>query len=166
MNPLILRGAAALAVILALLFGFRAIKNHYIDVGKADVQTKWNADKTARKIAEDAAIAKRLSENVIEKAKQDITNKTITENYHEIDKLRNELATSKRMRVGTAICGQGSTGTAKTSSPERSNVPDSGTGLVREDVERDIRALMIQVEESFATGRACQAFIKENGMTP
>lgn len=154
------------AVILALLWGWWAISNHYTDVGRAEVQAKWDIEKKKIKEAEDKAIAKRNADNIIEKAKQDSINKTITENYYAIDSLRNELATAKRMRAGTAICGQGSAGTSKASGPERSDVPDSGARLVREDVERDIRALMIQVEESFATGRACQSFIRDNGFAP
>lgn len=165
MTSIYMKAGAALAIVLALFFGYRALANHHQDIGRQEVQDKWDADKITRKNAEDAATAKRLADNAIEKAKQDATNKTITEKYNEINSLRNELAASKRVRVGTAICSQGSASLTKASGTEGSNVPDTGARVVREDVERDIRALMIQVEESFATGRACQSFIRENGFT-
>jgi hypothetical protein len=35
-----------------------------------------------------------------------------------------------------------------------------------EDVERDLVALKLAVEEDLATGRACQAFLQKNGLVP
>ena len=151
---------AALLVLLGLWWG---VSHHYTEVGKAEVQAKWEKDKVARAKAEELAIADRNTKNAQEKERQDVVNKTITEKYNEINNLRNELATAKRMRIGTAICSQRPSSPAKTTSPESSAPADTGAIVVREDVERDIRALMIRVEESFATGRACQAFIRENG---
>lgn len=166
MNKLILQAVAALVVVVAMWFGWRAVKNHYIEVGKAEVQAKWDADKAARKKAEDAAIAKRAQDNALEKERQDAIVDRIKEQYNvEIGKLRNDVATAKRVRVGTAICGQGTSSPTKASGTEGSNVANPGAGLVREDVERDIRALMINVEEALATGRACQNFLIDNGFT-
>lgn len=165
MNRLAMQAIAAIVVILALWFGLRALEKHYIEIGKAEVQAKWDKDKVARKAAEELAIADRNAENAREKKRQDATNKTITENYHEIDKLRTDLTSVKRVRIGTAICGQGASATTKTDSSNSGDVADTGARLVREDVNRDIRTLMIKVEEGFAAGRACQTFIEENGFT-
>lgn len=151
------------AIILALIGAWWAVSNHYTEVGKAEVQAKWDKDKAARAKAEELAIADRNAENAREKDRQSRVNQTITEQYNEINTLRNELATSKRVRVGTAICSQRPAAGTKTESASGGNAADSGTRVVREDIERDIRALMIRVEEGFAAGRACQTFIKENG---
>lgn len=162
MNRLILQVVAVLAVLVALWWG---LSNHYTKVGRAQVQAKWDKDKADKKAAEELAIADRNAENAREKERQDATNKTITENYHEIDRLRTELTSAKRVRIGTAICGKGSFATTKTDSSNGGDVADTGARLVREDVNRDIRTLMIKVEEGFAAGRACQTFIEENGFT-
>lgn len=164
-SPGALKVVGGILLAMALLFGLRAIKNHYIEVGRAEVQAKWDKDKADKKAAEELAIADRNAENAREKERQDATNKTITENYHEIDRLRTELTSAKRVRIGTAICGQGVTSSTKTDSSNSGDVTNTGTRVVREDVDRDIRTLMIKVEEGFAAGRACQTFIEENGFT-
>lgn len=158
------KAAIAAMVALALFFGYRAIANHYTEVGKAEVQAKWNADKVARKAAEDLAVADRNAENERLKGEQRKSNETITEKYNaELTKVRNDLATAKRMRVGTAICGQGSSAPAKAGNAEGGITADNATWGIREDAERDLRALELRVEESFATGRTCQGWGVANG---
>ena len=70
-----------------------------------------------------------------------------------------------RVRVGPAICN-GPSGPAATESAAGSAGTDPPGRLVRDDVERDLRALMRDVEQDLATGRACQAFIEKNGLVP
>lgn len=160
------KAAIAAVVALALFFGYRAIANHYTDKGRAEVQALWDKDTAARKKAEELATADRVAQNAQEKAKQDATNQTITEKYNEINNLRNQLATANRLRVGTKICSQGSSASPQATSPQGSNVPDTGTRVVSDQINGAFREFMIQVEEGFATGRACQAFIRENGFAP
>lgn len=156
----------AAAIFLAMTGLWWGVSNHYTDVGRAEVQAKWEGEKKAIKDAETAATLKREKENVLAKEKQDRINQTITEKWNaEIAKLRNDVAIAKRVRVGTALCGQRSSGTAEADSAQSSAPADTGTIVVRDDVDRDIRALKIKVEEGFAAGRACQAFIIEQGFT-
>lgn len=167
MNTMLIKAIASLAVIVGLWFGWRAVKNHYIDVGRAEVQAKWEKDKIARKQAEELAEADRKAANAREKERQDRVTQTITEKYHaDLAKVRGDLAAAKRVRVGTAICGQGSSGATQAPGAQGSEPADTGTRVVREDIERDIRTMMVVVEEAFATGRACQSFIRDNGFAP
>lgn len=167
LSPIALRGLAGILIIVALWFGWRMVRNHYIDVGKTEVQAKWDADKAARAKAEEAAMAKRVQYNAREKERQDEANRTITENYNaEITKVRADLALASRMRVGTNVCRQGSTGDAQTPSAQGSQPADTGTRVVSDKTDRAIRKLMIDVEDALATGRACQSFLRENGFAP
>ena len=70
----------------------------------------------------------------------------------------------ERVRVGAGICGP--TGAADPEGAAGGDGTDSPGRLVRPDVERDIRALKLAVEEDLTTGRACQAFVRENGIVP
>ncbi len=81
-----------------------------------------------------------------------------------IDKLR-AVSASGRVRVGPAIC-DGSAGAAEAPGPAGGDRPDPPGRLVRADIERDLRALKHAVEQDLATGRACQAFARANGLMP
>ncbi len=67
-----------------------------------------------------------------------------------------------RVRVGKAICPAATATTSE--STGSSDGGDTGGRVVREDLERDIRALKVRVEEGFATGRACQEKLKAEGL--
>lgn len=154
----------AAAIILILTGLWWSLSSHYTDVGRAEVQAKWDKDKAARAKAEELAIAGRNAKNAQEKEKQDQINQTITEKYNdELTKVRNDLAIAKRVRVGTAICGARSTGPSEAKNAEGSTPADTRAIVVRDDIDRDLRALMIRVEEGFAAGRACQGWGIENG---
>jgi len=110
------------------------------------------------------ATTARLRENLATGAKQDASNIIITKAKNE------ELAPVvrriyvDRVRVGTGVCGPSSP--AQTEGPAGGDRADPPGRLVREDVERDLRALKEAVEQDLATGRACQAFVRENGLVP
>lgn len=118
-----------------------------------------------RAVLDAAAIMERTKENAALTAQQDAINAKITKGKNnEIATLRARLA-ADRVRVGPAICG-GSADPAETSSAGSGDGSDSGTRGIRADVERDIKAAVIQVEEALSTARACQAFVRENGLAP
>jgi hypothetical protein len=68
------------------------------------------------------------------------------------------------MRAGLAITCGGPANPAQTASAGGGDAADTGGRLVREDVQRDIDALKLRVEEAFAAGRTYQAFVPANGM--
>lgn len=159
MNPLMLKGLAGLALVAALVVGYSAWHHHVFAQGEDSKQAEWDA-------AENAAILKRTEENKALAETQAETNRLITRSKDaEITKIRADIAGAPRVRTGPALCG-GPAATAEATSTSVSNGADTGGGLVRPDADRDIRALKIQVEEYFATGRAAQEFIRANGMAP
>lgn len=120
---------------------------------------------TSERAARDAvAIVARVRDNAVLSIKQDNINQIITRTKNE------ELAPVvqriyvDRVRVGAGTCGPA--GAANADGPSGSDEADPSGRLVRDDVERDTRALTEAVEQDLATGRACQSFVRENGMAP
>ena len=120
---------------------------------------------TSERAARDAvAIFARVRNNAALSIKQDNINQIITRTKNE------ELAPVvqriyvDRVRVGAGTCG--SAGAAAAEGASGGDGANSSGRLVRDDVERDTRALTEAVEQDLATGRACQAFVRENGMAP
>ncbi len=148
-------GVAVLVVLLGLWHGAQ-VKTAYADGHAAAV---------AQRAAQDAlAVSTRLTENAATSVKQAATNVAITKvKNEEITPVRRRIA-ADRVRIGRAICGPTSAPIAESSASSDGTNP-SGR-MVRADIERDIRALKLAVEEDLATGRACQAFLLENGLTP
>jgi hypothetical protein len=116
--------------------------------------------------ADAAAVLKRTRENATRAGDQAASNATITEKKHEeIQPIRERIVT-RRVYVGSALCGDRPPALAEAESARSSDEADPPGRLVRPDAERDIRALKLQVEEDLATGRACQAVLKDEGMVP
>lgn len=120
---------------------------------------------TSERAARDAvAIVARVRDNAALSTKQDNINHIITRTKNE------ELAPVvqriyvDRVRVGAGTCGPA--GAASAQGASGGDGANSSGWLVRDDVERDTRALTEAVEHDLATGRACQAFVRENGMAP
>lgn len=148
---------AALVAFAAALVAFGYVK------GASHVHSEWDAAKAAQVAAENAAIGARVAANTKEAARQSEINATITKAKDEqIADIRARLA-AERMRL-PAFCS-GPTATAETPRPSSSDGPDSTVRILPEQVERDIKALILQTEEVAATGRACQAFVTENGLS-
>ncbi|MCE3262607.1 MAG: hypothetical protein K0R43_1686 [Pseudoduganella sp.] len=132
--------------------------------GAQHVQAKWDAAEGARARAEASAVLARIAENKVEAARQAAANRKITERKdNEIAELTARLNAAGRLRVGSAICG-GPPGATQADLPGRGDGADSSAGLVREDVDRDLKALILAVETDLATGRACQAAARDHGL--
>lgn len=118
-----------------------------------------------RAAADGRAIMARTTENAEIEAAQSKTNRTIEKvKNEEIAKLRTRLAAAERMRK-PAFCNEPA-GASQAESAGSGNVADPGGGLLSERVEQDIQALILKTEEAAATGRACQKFVRDNGMIP
>jgi prophage endopeptidase len=116
--------------------------------------------------ADAAAVRKRTRENAAVAVQQATSNATITEKKHEeIQPVRERIVT-QRVYVGSALCGDRPAAPAEAESAGSSDGADPPGRLVRPDVERDLVALKLAVEEDLATGRACQAVLKDEGMMP
>ena len=117
-----------------------------------------------RAAADARAVLLRTQENAVLAQRQGETNLKITEAKHEELAPVRERIVVERVRVGAAICGPAAAPDAESAAGGDSADPPGR--LVREDAERDLVALKLAVEEDLATGRACQAFLRENGMVP
>lgn len=149
-----------IGLVLILAFGV-----HERNAGAAGVQKRWDAEKVAEKAANDLLVDKRREDNQSLAAKQKLDSSNIQRKHdEEVANARAAAARSERMRIGTAICP--ATGTTEASGTSGGNGANTGTRLVPDDIDRDIRALEVRVEEAFAAGRAAQAFIRDNGLAP
>ena len=119
----------------------------------------------SERAARDAvAILARVHDNAALSIKQDNINQIITRTKNEEIAPVVQRIYVDRVRVGAGTCGPAGAATADGASG--SDGTNSSGRLVRDDVERDTRALTEAVEQDLATGRACQAFVRENGMAP
>lgn len=119
------------------------------------------ADRAARDLV---AVLRRTDENVSMAAAQGAININLTKaKNEELAPVRERIVT-ERVRVGTGICP--AAGTPDPEGAAGSDGTDPPGRLVRSDIERDIRALKLAVEEDLATGRACQSFVRDNDMVP
>ncbi len=155
------RLAAAVMLVLILLvvgvLGVRWYGAHQYQAGRA-------AAIEERAAADARAVLLRTQENAVLAQHQGETNLKITEAKHEELAPVRERIVVERMRVGTAICGPAAAPDAESAAGGDSANPPGR--LVRSDVERDLVALKLAVEEDLATGRACQVFLRENGLVP
>ncbi len=142
--------AAVLLLVAAFWFG------HH--VGSLTVQSKWDSNKATIAQAQDAAIIERVTQNqkLIDQYAADNAAITKAKN-EEIIAVRSALAVS--LRRGTGICS-GPVATAKANPTGSSNAAGAASGVFREDIDRDIRAAMMEMESVAATARACQAFVR------
>lgn len=154
MNTLMIKVLAAVA----LVIGLGLFEQHRIGVAEQRGFDRATSERAAR---DAVAVATRLDANKVEMVKNTDINRFITKAKNE------ELAPVvrtiyvDRVRVGPASCGPASTSQAEDAGS--GNSADSPGRLVREDVERDTRALTEAVELDLATGRACQAWGHEHG---
>lgn len=130
--------------------------------GKAIIQARWNADIAARAAAEKAAVVARIEANALLSTKQVASAVAITKAHdEEISVVRAALAAERMRRP--AFCGRPAV-TADTKGAAGGDEADPVGGLLPAGVERDIKAMIMETEEAAATGRACQVFVRENGM--
>lgn len=166
MNPLMLRGLIYAGILMVVTAFLVSIYHKGYVSGVSHEKVLWDRDIAARQKAEAAAVAKRNAENVSQQAIQAENSRLITRKYDdEISALHSRLAAAPRLRVGPALCG-GPSRPAPASGTSSSNEADTAGRVVPDDLDRDLKALMAQVEESLATARAAQQFIRDNGMSP
>ncbi|MGX9698080.1 hypothetical protein ACWYXK_13930 [Janthinobacterium lividum] len=135
--------------------------------GRAAVQALWDADKRTRAAAETKAVAQRVAENLALAKQQAATSLAITKVYdEEINDIRARLAAAERMRKPAFCASAGPAAPAGAGGAEGGAAADPASGLLPDAVARDIQTLILRTEEVAATGRACQAFVRENGMAP
>jgi hypothetical protein len=113
------------------------------------------------------AVIKRTQENEVLATRQGETNTAITkEKDDEIADLRRRLAAAPRLRVGPSICPDRPAPPAQAESTAGSDGADPSAGLVSSRADADFKQLIEAVEQDLSTGRACQAFVRENGLMP
>jgi hypothetical protein len=135
--------------------------------GRAAVQALWEADKKTRAAAETKAVAQRAAENLAQARQQAAKVAAIKKVYDEENNdVRARLAAAERMRKPAFCASGGPAAPAGASGAEGGAAADPAGGLLPDAVERDIQAVILQTEEVAATGRACQAFVRGNGMAP
>lgn len=156
-TSLLWKAGGGLVFAAALIAAGAAYRQHVYKLGYDTAVS----DRAAR---DGVAILHRTAENAVVAATQASINTIITKVKNEELAPVRERIVAERVRVGTGICGLA--GTPDPEGTTGSDGTDPSGRLVRPDVERDIRALKLAVEEDLATGRACQAFVRENGMMP
>ncbi len=150
---------AALTAFALALVAFGYVKGLQHGAEKAAVLA---ADQVA---ASQAALLARVASNATLAAKQRAANLKISKaHYEELAVVRSDLFFARRMRV-PAFC-PGVAGPAEAPGAAGSNAKDSGAGLLPRSVEADIQRLILETEETAATGRACQAFLRANELSP
>lgn len=136
-----------------------------VSQGRETVQALWDADKTARAVAETKAVAQRVAENLAQAKQQAATALAITKAYdEEINNVRARLAAAERMRRPAFCASPGPAAAADANGTAGGPAADPAGGLLPDAVARDIQALILQTEEVAATGRACQAFVRKSAM--
>ena len=135
--------------------------------GRAEVQALCDADKKTRAAAETKAVAQRAAENLAQARQQAANAAAVSKVYdEELNDVRARLAAAERMRKPAFCASAGPAAPAGAGGAEGGTAADPAGGLLPDAVARDIQALILQTEEVAATGRACQSFVRENGMAP
>ncbi len=150
--------ATVMLVLILLVAGVLGVRWY----GAHQYQAGRTAALEERAAADARAVLLRTQENAALAQHQGETNLKITEAKHEELAPVRERIVVERVRVGAAICEPAAA--PDTKSAAGGDGADPPGRLVREDVERDLVALKLAVEEDLATGRACQAFLRENGL--
>lgn len=146
--------AKAAVALLLLVLGFAS--GWWLGAGR--MEGKWSASKAAMAQAQDAAIIQRVTENQALIDKNAADNAAITKaKNEEIAAVRSSLAIS--LRRGAGICAR------PASAPEvaatgSGDAADTASGVFRSDIQRDIGASLMEMEEVAATGRACQSYVR------
>ncbi|MBR7634859.1 hypothetical protein [Janthinobacterium lividum] len=132
--------------------------------GRTAVQALWDADKQIRAAAEIKAVAQRAAENLAQARQQAASALAIKKVYDdEINDVLARLA-AERMRKPAFCASAGPAAPASAGGAEGGAAADPASELLPDAVARNIQTLILRTEEVAATGRACQAFVRENGM--
>jgi prophage endopeptidase len=148
---------AALAIAAALAGAGVAYHHHAYQQG-------FDGAVDQRAARDGVAIVTRLADNAVAATHNTDINRFLTKDKDEKLTPVVQRIYVDRVRIGAASCG--SAAATKTDDAGSGNSADSPGRLVRDDVERDTRALTEAVELDLATGRTCQAWGKANGFVP
>lgn len=159
MSAKLWQGIALVLAALLVVAGFGIVFAH-----SAGDQEGFNRAISERAARDEVAIFARVRDNAVLSMKQGNINQIITRTKNEELSPVVQRIYVDRVRVGAGTCGPPDAANADGASG--GDGANSSGRLVRDDVERDTRALMEAVEQDLATGRACQAFVRENGMAP
>lgn len=133
--------------------------------GRAEIQAKWDADKNARKVAEEKAIADRLRANELKVAQFEMDKQKLKKGYtNEIATLRAARAKPVQLRVHTDNCGSASG--SKANRTGASDTTTAGTGVLSSADSEAILVLMDKADEIVAGCRVAQQFLVDNGLAP
>lgn len=135
--------------------------------GRAAVQALWDADNQSRAAAETKASARRAAENLAQAQQQAAKALAVKKVYdEEINAVHARLVAAERMRKPAFCASSGPAAPAGAYGAQGVAAADTSSGLLPYAVARDIQALILRTEEVAATGRACQQFVRGNGMAP
>jgi hypothetical protein len=139
---------------------------HVKDLGRAEVQAEWNADKERQDKAAKVAIAKREAENIQVAAAQAETVKLIKKGEAN-EKTRSDAinaAALSSMRSDPRSQGRGLTGTTKAEDPSESDKNTTGAWLLSNAGLQDLFARLRYADEIVAGCRAQQTFLYDNDL--
>lgn len=158
--------AYGLLLAVALLVGAYLVGHSKGDTaGAARVQASWDAYKETTAKSEASAIAKRTAENTALAAKQATDNTAITKAHdEELAYVTARLAALGRLRKPAFCANSGPATTTEAQSTSSRNAADTTSGLLPDAVDGRVRSLIEETEAVAATGRACQATLRDNGM--
>jgi hypothetical protein len=128
------------------------------------LNAKADREAAERKQEENAAILTRVKNNE-RKVEQDKLNsaRIAKEHKNAMDKVRADIAAERLRRP--KWCDEPAERT-QADSADSGNGADPAGRLLPAAVESDIRRLIEETERAAATGRACQEFVRSNGMAP
>lgn len=159
-------------VYMLIAFIFLGIYIHHH--GAQSVQKKWDAEKAAYEIKRqqliaenEAKIEQAKKENEILLGKQKRTNDRITNEFQqEIANLNTAIDILRGMRLGSSFTCPGDSSETSTQSPSSNNGTSQASGVLSDRGAENFKRLIRDMEHDAAVARACQKFIKENGMSP
>lgn len=138
--------------------------------GERKESKKWQAAEIVRLQVEQAARMARITENELEREKQEEKTRRIADAYEkEIKKLRTAVEQDRAavdraggLRIPRAICDS-ATGQTQAASAELSDEATSATVRLSPEIENDLWRLAADADEITEQARACQAWIAEHG---
>lgn len=156
-------GAIKALAVICIALGLLWTGHHF---GAQGVQAKWDRETAQRKTDENSAILSRIRNNERIAEQQEADKKRMKKGHaDEIAQVRAAYAADRGLRVDAAICA-GFTEGARADGARGSDAGAAGTVALPEEVERDLRALMLEADTMLATCRVAQEFIRSNGMAP
>lgn len=172
-SALLMKIVGGVGVLLALWFLYHGVTEHYIDIGRKEVQALWDADKVALKLAEAKALKEQVAKNEAERVKQDEINKGV---IHELKRKHQKQMADYQLTVDylkshgglrfpskDGICGGRPASEAGTQGTSGSN--ETGYTRLPEKIESDLLELANDADIVTLQLGACQGWIKANGFS-